>query len=91
MKSLFIDWGYKDTYFYVEDKENNLIKKSRKFEDNALNIAEKAIDIIVKNRIKEVKIDTSAFGLSIADNLEFELRKNNLDDVKVLRYRTVGL
>lgn len=82
MKSLFID--YPD-YFYAEDTENKIIKKSARMRGSMEDTVKDAITILESDLdIKIVKVDISGTGLAVAEKLEQELVDS---DVRIERYR----
>lgn len=92
MKMLIIDYGKKDTCFYIEDTENATLKKSRSFNYNIMEIVRNSIDILKRNPdIKIVKIDKHGFGIAIIDEINSELKHEGMLDVNILGYRIMAL
>lgn len=93
MKSLFVDIDRFDVFFYLKDKENRVIKKSRPLKKpTQMNIVDKIFDIIGAHpTIGEIEIDAGFMGECISDCLKFKLKQAQREDIKVLLYRFMAL
>lgn len=86
MKTLIIDWGNRDTYFYIEDEKDFTLRKSSSFKGEVGEVVSESLTLAIANHVNRIKIDKTSLGLAISEDIKKGLSVLNITDIEILEY-----